>query len=101
MSKFCSFVLHFFRAISLSKGDGELLSSGGVPLLAEIAHEASEHPEVRQNSQLVTRVRHAQASEAGIELLELSTQLSQCVLQGLSKAALACRLELSQVSSRI
>ena len=39
----------------------------------------------RQKAQFVAHVRHAQASEAGIEILELSTQLSQCVLQGLSE----------------
>eukprot|EP00435_Cladocopium_sp_Y103_P046030 s1433_g13.t1 len=41
----------------------ELVAVCGVPLLAEIAHEASE---------------------AGIDILALSTQLSQCVLQGAS-----------------
>lgn len=41
----------------------ELVAVCGVPLLAKIAHEASE---------------------AGIDILALSTQLSQCVLQGAS-----------------
>ena len=53
----------------------------------------------RQKAQFVAHVRHAQASEAGIEILELSTQLSQCVLQGLSECFGKRRsMELSKVT---